>query len=705
MRGEATPPPEFRPALWWVGGALVPALSALSRTPQRVATPEALPLSGVDIVCVDAPSPDGASAEALARRVRDRCGEPEIIAVLAQSDAARETALLEAGFALVVTHDADPNLTRARIRKVEHAATTRARLRQADPTSESGDDEAHGRRLMALSFASRLLTTVHDENETFQRLVDIVARELNSERVSLMQLDRESGTLEMRCAVGIEGDIVRRARGRIGVGIAGTCAALGKPVYVDDHARARAQTVDGELTDFVVEGQGLQNLPMSLTVPIKVKGEVVGVVNVTDRRGREAYTRTDIAFIEALMGQAGHLLENTMLVRHLHELKAFSEQVVNTLGDPLAVVDDDLRLVSYNRAFQRLFGGAPGAWLWDSLPLDAEDREALVARFSGAAQPLRALSLQERTFEPSVMRFADEDGGPPRHLLFLHDATQRRQMERRLVGAEKMASLGVLAAGLAHEINNPISFVKSNLGHVGTYLTEALAVVDAWRNAAAVVGPHPAFEAARQVEEAQELEFIRSDAAKIMRECLDGADRVQRIVQGLKSFAHPDTETAREAKPADLIEHAVLFTQGKWKYKLELRREVEDVPPIYCLAGPLEQVFMNLIVNAAQAAQTWARLDIRVRARDGGVEFVFRDTCGGVPEAIRGRIFEPFFTTKDVGEGTGLGLSIAYNIIESHGGRLALEVDEDIGSTFTVWLPVGADAKPIVAQQMSRFRI
>ena len=190
-----------------------------------------------------------------------------------------------------------------------------------------------------------------------------------------------------------------------------------------------------------------------------------------------------------------------------------------------------------------------------------------------------------------------------------------------------------------------------------------------------------------------------------MRECLDGADRVQRIVQGLKSFAHPDTETAREAKPADLIEHAVLFTQGKWKYKLELRREVEDVPPIYCLAGPLEQVFMNLIVNAAQAAQTWARLDIRVRARDGGVEFVFRDTCGGVPEAIRGRIFEPFFTTKDVGEGTGLGLSIAYNIIESHGGRLALEVDEDIGSAFTVWLPVGADAKPIVAQQMSRFRI
>ena len=101
MRGEATPPPEFRPALWWVGGALVPALSALSRTPQRVATPEALPLSGVDIVCVDAPSPDGASAEALARRARDRCGEPEIIAVLAQSDAARETALLEAGFALV----------------------------------------------------------------------------------------------------------------------------------------------------------------------------------------------------------------------------------------------------------------------------------------------------------------------------------------------------------------------------------------------------------------------------------------------------------------------------------------------------------------------------------------------------------------------------------------------------------------------------
>ena len=705
LRRETSPLPESRPALWWVGGSPGPLTEALDRPPHRVDSPENLPLHGAELVCLEAPGPDGASAEQLARRVRERCGDPELVVVLSTVDAFRETALLEFGFALVLTADTEPALARARLRRVESSALARVRLRQADPTAQDGDDDAHGRRLMALSFASRLLTTVQDENETFQRLVDIVARELHSDRVSLMQLDRETGVLEMRCAVGIPKEVVRNARSRLGEGIAGTCAQLGKPLYVDDHARARAQSRSGDLADYVVDGQAFHNLPMSLTVPIKVKGEVVGVVNVTDRRGQEAYSREDIAFISALMGQAGHLLENTMLLRHLEDLKAFSEQVLNTLADPLAVVDDGLRLVSVNRRFQAQFGGQVGDWLWDRLPVEQSDRAALVEAMHGRRGRLEPIALKDHVYEPTVTPFTD-GRGEGHHLLFLHDATLRRQMERRLVGAEKMASLGVLAAGLAHEINNPIAFVKSNLRHVTEYLDDTLAVVDGWHRAAEAVGAHPAFAAARRLEEERDLDFVRSDAAKVMRESIEGTERVERIVQGLRSFAHPHTETAREARPAELIEHAVLFTQGKWKYKLDLRKEVDDgVPTLYCLSGPLEQVFMNLIVNAAQAAKGWGRLDISVRARDAGVEFVFSDTCGGIPEAIRGRIFEPFFTTKDVGEGTGLGLSIAYNIVESHGGRIELEVEDGVGSRFTIWLPQGVDAKPIVAQQVSRFRI
>ena len=685
--------------LWWLGPAPVPAfLEQIEPALHQVVSPELLPLRGVDVV-VATTGPE-ASGENLLRRIRERCPRADVVFLVPDLNELREVALLQSGAGLVLDLDASDVLKRARFVRLHEAVSHRVHLRNADPGPDP-DDAAHGRRLMALSFASRLMTTVQDESEVFQRLVEIVARELSSRRVSLMQVNRDAGVLEMRVAVGIPRDIIRAARPRLGEGIAGTCALLGKPLFIDDHQRARTR---GDLAEFALEGNEFKNLPMSLTVPITVKGEVVGVVNVTDRSDAEPYSHQDIAFISALMGQAGYLLENAKLLRDVSALRAYSEQVVNTLTDPLAVIDDNFRLVSCNARFQQQFRAQSGDYLWDRLPIEGELRTALAEVTSGA-RPTGAFaewSVDDRLYDPTVTPFGG--ASTTRFLLVLRDVTARRQMERRLVGAEKMASLGVLAAGVAHEINNPLAYVKSNARHAAEYMKDLLSVVDAWHAAAENLGNQTAFVKARALEGELDLEFLADDLTRMMQESVEGVERVEKIVTGLKSFAHPDTQKAHKVRLQDLLENAIILTQGKWKYKLDLQRRFEETEPLWCLPNQLEQVFMNLIVNAAQAAKAWGKLEIGVRRDGDEVELSFHDTCGGIPEEIRERIFEPFFTTKDIGEGTGLGLSISYNIIENHGGRIWVESEMALGSTFFIRLPTGDEARPVVARQASRFR-
>jgi signal transduction histidine kinase len=701
LRNDNTPRPEAVVGTWWVGARPLPTfLDGIIPPVQATDRAEFLPLRGVDVAVAEVTADPG--PERLIERIRERCPHADVVLVAAGLDAERESSLLELGAALALDADAPDRLKRARFARLHQAATQRIQLRNADPGSDA-DDAAHGRRLMALSFASRLMTTVQDEMEVFQRLVEIVARELSSGRVSLMQVNREAGVLEMRVAVGLPKEVIRTARPRIGQGIAGTCALLGKPLFIDDHQRARTR---GDLSEFVPDTSEFKNLPMSLTVPIKVKGEVVGVVNVTDRSNAEPYSRQDIAFISALMGQAGYLLENTSLLRHLSALRAFSEQVINTLTDPLAVIDDQFRVVSCNARFSESFRAHANDYLWDRLALEPVQRTALAEVTVGgrAGGPLNEWILDERTFEPIVTPFAGDQSGR-RFLLFLRDVTARRQMERRLVGAEKMASLGVLAAGVAHEINNPLAFVKANARHAADYMRDMLSVIEAWHAAAERAGTRPEFAAPRLVEQQVDLEFLTEDLARMTQQSVDGVERVEKIVTGLKSFAHPDTQKAHQVRLQDLVENAIMLTQGKWKYKLDMQRRFEDLGPQWCLPNPLEQVFMNLIVNAAQAAKEWGRLEVSLRRVDDEIEIAFADTCGGIPDDIREHIFEPFFTTKDIGEGTGLGLAIAYNIIENHGGRIWVESELGVGSTFRIRLPTGDEGRPEVAKQGSRFRI
>jgi len=260
--------------------------------------------------------------------------------------------------------------------------------------------------------------------------------------------------------------------------------------------------------------------------------------------------------------------------------------------------------------------------------------------------------------------------------------------QAKLLQQEKMASIGQLAAGVAHEINNPMGFVTSNLGSLAKYLKrleEFLARQSEFVGQCA--DPAQATELGRLRKELK-IDFIMADSAALIQESLDGADRVRTIVQNLKSFSRVDQAQENLADINQCLEDTINIIWNELKYKCEVKKEYGELPPTRCFPQQLNQVFMNLLMNAAQAIAEKGTITIRTWAGRDEIRVAISDTgCGIAPEHLN-RLFEPFFTTKEVGKGTGLGLAISYDIIKKHGGRIEVASAPGEGTTFTVGLPV-----------------
>ncbi len=256
---------------------------------------------------------------------------------------------------------------------------------------------------------------------------------------------------------------------------------------------------------------------------------------------------------------------------------------------------------------------------------------------------------------------------------------------RRLVQSEKLASLGELAAGVAHEINNPVGYVSSNLSTLQKYLAVYEKVLDA-PEAQSDSGHNLA-----ALKKKLNYPFIRDDMQNLMRETQEGVGRVKTIIQDLKDYAR--TNAAAHYTAADIhigLKSTLNIAHNQLKNRAEVRLKLGHLPLIECAPAQIDQVLLNLIVNAAQAMPDgqmgW--IDIRTQCDDTVVRIDVQDNGPGIPAAILEKIFDPFFTTKDPGTGTGLGLSVSQNIIQLHGGTLAVNSTVGVGTTFTITLPI-----------------
>jgi len=272
------------------------------------------------------------------------------------------------------------------------------------------------------------------------------------------------------------------------------------------------------------------------------------------------------------------------------------------------------------------------------------------------------------------------------------------QASIQLLQSEKMASIGQLAAGVAHEINNPMGYVNSNLNLLSTYRKELAEVIEMYRNlckelnnGADVSALKRAGEEIIEAEERVELDEMLTDLKDMISESIEGAERVTYIVKNLKEFSHPESGTPQRSDIKHALESTLNIVWNELKYKAEVIKEYEDLPMVPCYPQELKQVFMNILMNASQAIPEKGKIIIRTFQEEGWINVQIEDTGEGMPPEMVSKIFDPFYTSKEVGKGTGLGLSISYSIMQKHGGKIEVESTPGEGSVFTLKLPVSPE--------------
>ncbi len=434
---------------------------------------------------------------------------------------------------------------------------------------------------------------------------------------------------------------------------------------------------------------------------------------LVDRRkdGMEIHLEKTITPIRDPQGEITHFVSSDrditrkrLVEKRLRESEERFRNLVEQAGDAFFVHDLKGQYVDVNGEACRSLGYGREELLQMSVKevVEGADMERLRRQWEAMpeGQPVnlagvhrckdgRALSVESR-----IAKFRERD--QVLVLALVRDVTERRSLEAQVVQAEKMAGLGQLAAGVAHEINNPVGYVMSNLQTLTEYMLTARGLMEQTQALRRLEAEAPSADGAHQRIAAEierlstegDIEYILGDLDALLSESLEGAHRVRDIVQNLKSFARADDDVMQEANLNEGLEATLRVVWNELKYRIEVVKELGELPLVNCHAGQLNQVFMNLLVNASQAIATKGRIEIRTVAHGNEVRVRIADTGSGMSPHLLGRIFDPFFTTKEVGKGTGLGLSISHGIVQRHGGRIEVESEEGVGTAFTIVLPV-----------------
>jgi PAS domain S-box-containing protein len=424
------------------------------------------------------------------------------------------------------------------------------------------------------------------------------------------------------------------------------------------------------------------------------------------------------------------LTEVELLAKQVDDLQRYNENIIQNMNSALLVVDLEGRITYANPTAERILdtssGGLRGRPVWDWFPRTPRE-EVLISRtleentrFRGAETVITRTSGSLVPIGISCAPMSDRDGTRLGAVAIFQDLTEIKQLQRQVLQTEKMASIGQLAAGVAHEINNPMGFIHANLCQMSEYLDDLAKVWDkmeVFRKAVqerhqrwigeggSALGEAPSVPEEIQhaagelgvVIEKVEADFLISDFGKAVRESLEGSERIRHIVQDLRAFSHQDTAERVESDLNQCLDSTANIVWTMMKHSVSLTKQYEELPPVYCFPMQLKQVFMNLIVNAYQAIEAkvgkeGARGEIRLRTEHRGdaVAVLVTDNGTGIARDALDRIFDPFFTTKEVGVGTGLGLSTSFNIVRRHGGTIRVESIEGQGTTFEVLLPLAA---------------
>lgn len=266
-----------------------------------------------------------------------------------------------------------------------------------------------------------------------------------------------------------------------------------------------------------------------------------------------------------------------------------------------------------------------------------------------------------------------------------------------LVHNEKMRSLGELVAGVAHELNNPINFIYGNMSHLKEYSKNLIELISRYEEYQASPEEGKLQEIEKYKEEI-DYEFLKDDILELIKSCTDGADRSKQIILDLKNFSRLDQSLIKEIDVNESIESTLNILKNKYKDRINIIREYGELPKLECFAGQMNQVFMNILDNAAQAIEESGDVKIKTRTENENIVIDFEDTGQGIEDSILSQIFDPFFTTKPVGSGSGLGLSITYKIIKSHNGDIKAESEIGKGTKFTVTIPINWQEKGVPSE-------
>jgi len=404
--------------------------------------------------------------------------------------------------------------------------------------------------------------------------------------------------------------------------------------------------------------------------------------------------------------------ERAQAERRIRDLERYNEHIIQNMNSALLVVDVEGKIEFCNPPAEQILGESfealRGRAIWDWFRGSAR-HEILLARtlergerFKGAETTIARGDGTSVPIGISCGPLRDSDGAKLGAVLIFQDLTEITLLQRQVLQREKLASIGQLAAGVAHEINNPMGFIHANLFQMTEYVTDLRRVWSLTEELlkASSVGAPQEIEAAAEAlaSAAAELDvgFVLSDLGKAVRESQEGSERIRHIVQDLQDFSHQDTGERALSDVNQCLDSTASIVWPMMKHRVVLEKDYATLPSIYCNSMQLKQVFMNLLVNAFQAIEAKVAesgelgcIRLSTQSRDEGVCISVSDTGIGIARDNLDRIFDPFFTTKKVGAGTGLGLSTSFSIVRRHGGSLRVESREGDGAIFHLVLPFG----------------